>query len=227
MSPSRVYLERLRPGTTQDHAAEWLTHAIIAGEFGPGDRVPQEEVAGRIGISLIPLREALGRLEGDGQLVYRQRRGYFVSELSAAEMIVVFDLRGLLEDYTLHRAMAAITEEDVQRMSDLVDRCTTAIAAQDVIGVVTAHWQFFAEVLGERRQPRALRLIKQLWDVTNPYAAAFYAEPESARRSEQARARILAAVITRDERKVQKAMQEHRKLALKTLLTLAKDPDPA
>ena len=216
------YLSRARPGTSPDHAAEWLTHAIIAGEFGPGERVPQEEVAARIGISLIPVREALGRLEGDGQLVYRQRRGYFVSELTAEEMKVVFDLRGLLEDYTVRRALPEITDADVARMAELVAVCSAALAENDVIGVATAHWQFFAEVLGGERQSRALRLIRQLWDVTNPYAAPFYATRESAEAAEKARAAILDAVRERDVAAVLKLMRRHRSRVLARLQTFAK-----
>jgi DNA-binding GntR family transcriptional regulator len=46
-------------GTAQEHAVEWLRRLIVAGEFRPGERVNQEDLAERIGVSVAPVREAL------------------------------------------------------------------------------------------------------------------------------------------------------------------------
>ena len=74
------------PDTTQQHAVDWLRHAIVSGDLKPGERIPQEEIAERIGVSLIPVREALRVLEGEGQVTYRPRRGYAVTVLRIEDL---------------------------------------------------------------------------------------------------------------------------------------------
>ncbi|HST40252.1 MAG TPA: GntR family transcriptional regulator [Conexibacter sp.] len=64
-----------RNRTSQEHAVEWLRAAIVARELRPGARVVQEDVAERIGVSVVPVREALRVLEQEGQLTYLPRRG--------------------------------------------------------------------------------------------------------------------------------------------------------
>ncbi len=68
------------PSTTTQHALDGLRRAVVSGELGPGARVVQEGVAERLGVS-IAVREALRVLEQEGQVTYRPRRGYFVTEL--------------------------------------------------------------------------------------------------------------------------------------------------
>ncbi len=62
----------LRNRTSQEHAVDWLRAAIVARELRPGERVVQEEVAEKIGVSVVPVREALRVLEQEGQLTYRR-----------------------------------------------------------------------------------------------------------------------------------------------------------
>ena len=81
------------PDTTQQHAVEWLRQAIVAGDLKPGERIPQEEIAERIGVSLIPVREALRVLEGEGQVTYRPRRGYAVTVLRIEDLTEIYELR--------------------------------------------------------------------------------------------------------------------------------------
>jgi DNA-binding FadR family transcriptional regulator len=74
----------------QEHALEWLRRAIVAGELRPGERVGQDEVAERIGVSIVPVREALRVLEQEGQLTYIPRRGYFVVDLRVADLEEIY-----------------------------------------------------------------------------------------------------------------------------------------
>ncbi|HEY5331983.1 MAG TPA: GntR family transcriptional regulator, partial [Solirubrobacterales bacterium] len=84
-------------GTAAEHAVESLRRTLIAGELKPGERVRQEEIAARLGLSLAPVREALAVLEQEGQLTYQPRRGYFVTELDLADLREIYELRRLVE----------------------------------------------------------------------------------------------------------------------------------
>jgi len=86
------------PQTTPQHALEQLRRAIVDGELRPGQRIAQEQVALRLGMSIAPVREALQVLDQEGQVTYRPRRGYFVTELRIEDLEEIYELRKLLEE---------------------------------------------------------------------------------------------------------------------------------
>ena len=170
-----------RPGTMQEHALEWLRRAIVAGELRPGERVGQDEVAERIGVSIVPVREALRVLEQEGQLTYIPRRGYFVVDLRVEDLEEIYALREVLESRAVRQALPTIDDVALQRIE---------LAARDC-----------AAGRGRRRgrcargeppvplrdprlpdQPHAMRLIRLLWDSTEAYRALYYNSASSARR---------------------------------------------
>ncbi len=84
-------------GTTADKLGESLAQAIFAGEFGPGVRLDEQQLAHRFAVSRTPVREALRQLSMTGLIEIRPRRGAFVSEVSPAQLEELFVAMGELE----------------------------------------------------------------------------------------------------------------------------------
>src|SRR4051812_10021956 len=105
-----------RHGTSQEHAVQWLRAAITSGVLRPGRRVGQEDVAERVGTSIAPVREALRVLEQEGQLTYRPRRGYFVTELHVADLEEIYEIRRVLEELAVRRALPTFDADALDRM---------------------------------------------------------------------------------------------------------------
>jgi DNA-binding GntR family transcriptional regulator len=154
------------PGTTQQHAVDWLRRAIVAGELKPGERIPQEDVAERIGVSLIPVREALRVLAGEGQVTYRPRRGYAVTTLRIADLTEIYELRRVLEGQAVRRALTDLDDVALARMTRAAADCSEAAAAGDVARGLEANRRFHFALFEHPAQPHALRLIRLLWDST-------------------------------------------------------------
>jgi DNA-binding GntR family transcriptional regulator len=98
--------------TLSDQTYEIVRKQILSGELAPGMPVRQDSIASDLGISKIPLREALGRLEQDGLLCSYPNRGYVVSAMSAAEMDEIFSLRLKLEPEAAAEASRRATPDD-------------------------------------------------------------------------------------------------------------------
>jgi DNA-binding GntR family transcriptional regulator len=213
------------PGTTAQHALEGLRRAIVGGQLRPGQRVGQEEIAERLGVSLAPVREALAVLEQEGQLTYRPRRGYFVTELRVEDLREIYALRELLENRAATRALPGIDEESLQRIELAARDCVAAAEQGDVSAELDANRRFHFALLESPEQTHALRLIRLLWDSTETYRAMYYNSPAARAESLEAHKRILAAVRDGDGKRLIAELDAHRERALERLTeTLAPSP---
>jgi DNA-binding GntR family transcriptional regulator len=206
-----------RRPTAQHRAAETLRAAILEGELRPGQRVNQEAWAARVGVSPIPLREALRSLAGEGLVTYRPRRGYVVTELDIAELEDVYALRRLLETEALQRGVERATEADVAALRTAAAACRRAAARGDVAAQLEANRLFHARLHGLAGSRQLSRLIDLLWDSTEAYRALYYALPGEAADANRAHEGIVAAVRERDVRSAIALQDDHRMRALTRL----------
>ena len=206
--------------TTQEHAVEGLRRAILGGELRPGQRVPQEELADRIGVSVVPLREALRVLEGEGQVTYRSRRGYFVTELRAEDLAEIYALRRLLEAQAARHVLPALDDAALARAEAAAAECAAAGEAGDIAGELAANRRFHFAFLDHPDHPHLLRLIRLLWDSTEAYRALYYNSPRERAAADEAHERILAAARAGDADGLVEELDAHRDRALQTLMAI-------
>jgi DNA-binding GntR family transcriptional regulator len=207
-----------RPGTAQEYAVDWLRRAIIGGQLRPGERVGQEDIAERIGVSVVPLREALRVLEQEGQLTYRPRRGYFVTELRSEDLAEIYELRQVLEERAVRRALPTLDADALDRMTLAARNCLDAAAAGDVAAELAANRRFHFALLDAPGQPHLVRMIRLLWDSTEAYRALYYNSPVERAASVQAHDRILDAARAGDGDRLVAELDAHRSRALEVLL---------
>jgi DNA-binding GntR family transcriptional regulator len=211
------------PATTAQHAVAALRRAIIAGELRPGDRVRQEELAERIGVSIAPVREALAVLEQEGQVSYRPRRGYFVTELDIENLREIYELREVLEDRAARRALPLLDDEALERLDLAARDCVSAAEDGDVAAELEANRRFHFTLLESPDQKHTMRLIRLLWDSTEAYRAMYYNAPQAHREAIEAHERIVAAIRDRDAELLVAELDAHRSRAL-ALLTVVLAP---
>ncbi|MGU7816192.1 GntR family transcriptional regulator [Burkholderia sp. AW49-1] len=110
-----------RPDSTADAVAASLREMIINGELQAGERLVERDLAERFGISRIPMREAIQRLEREGLLDIFRNRGAVVRMLSASDVQEIYDMRALLEGDAIYRSVKRLDDETLAR-AELVHR---------------------------------------------------------------------------------------------------------
>ncbi len=206
-----------RTPTAQDRAAAALRAAILDGRLRPGQRVNQEEWAARTGVSLIPVREALGALAGEGLVTYRPRRGYAVTELDLAGLEETYRLRRLLETDALRRGVPRATPADVAALRAEADVCERAAGQGDVAEQLAANRRFHDRLHSLAGSAPLSRLIDLLWDSTEAYRALYYALEGEGEQADRAHRAILEAVAAGEVERTVALQDAHRERALARL----------
>jgi DNA-binding GntR family transcriptional regulator len=191
-----------------DQLVELVRERILSGAVPPGRPVRQDALAAELGISKIPLREAMARLEQEGLLVSEANRGYFVRPLSAEEADEVYALRLKLEPDTAALAAVQASVEERQAASALLDRLDSATHAHaDEVGRLNR--AFHLALLRPARQPVTFAILERLHVLSERYVRK-HLEPlgRDARANEEHRA-MLAAWSAGDGESVAAQMRAH------------------
>jgi DNA-binding GntR family transcriptional regulator len=205
------------PGTTAQHAVAVLRRAIIAGDLRPGQRIRQEEMADDLGTSIAPVREALRVLEQEGQVTYRPRRGYFVTELRVEDLEEIYALREVIEERAARHALPTLDDDAFERIRLAAQDCVDAAASGDVAAELEANRRFHFALFDSPDQAHTMRVVQLLWDSTEAYRAIYYNSPEERMTSIKAHDAIVAAVERRDADELVRELNDHRDRALAVL----------
>lgn len=110
-----------------------LLGMILRGDIKAGERINEPDIAGRLGVSRVPVREALRGLESSGLVEARKHSGVFVRRLEAEEVRALYELRALLDGFAGRRA-AALPDPERMRLAEALDASVARMqeAAQDV-----------------------------------------------------------------------------------------------
>jgi DNA-binding GntR family transcriptional regulator len=137
-------LERRIP--LRERIYEDLEELIVYGRLAPGEHIVEAAVAKRLGVSRIPVREALQQLHRDGWVDLRPRQGAFVHQPTLEEAEDVFSVRTILEVESASSAACHASEESVQRLTEVLDAGNKALLRGDDKELVLLNSRFHSLV---------------------------------------------------------------------------------
>jgi DNA-binding GntR family transcriptional regulator len=200
--------------TAQDVAISALRQRIATGSLHPGQQLRQELLATELGVSIVPVREALKTLEAEGQVIYAPHRGYFVAQLDLRELTEAYRIRELLEDEAVTRGIPMLVDEDISRMKEAIDDIDRLSGAKEIVAVAAANRRFHFTLFDAAEMPRLTNFIRILWETTEPYRSLYIADPANRRLVNDEHREILEAVCRRDVPQVILLLHKHRDNAI-------------
>ncbi len=186
-----------------------LRRVIASGRVPPGSPIPLDDVAAFFGVSLIPVREALKTLLGEGLLEHQPRLGYTVTALSQAELDELYVVRGALEAAALEAAVRQSTQADHDRATAIHDELGRAVAADDAPGFQRASREFHEALLSPCRMPRLLHMLDIAWNLTEPVQTMMRTTEEDRAGMREDHQLMLAAFVARDADALKAAADAH------------------
>jgi DNA-binding GntR family transcriptional regulator len=187
-----------------------IRRSILSGDLRPAQEFSLRKTADQLGVSLIPVREALRRLEAEGLVITRRAKSAMVVPLEPQEFRAVYRLRLAIEPELAARASTLLTPDDFEYLETLQK---AHASARDGDERHQAHHALHVEMLRPAATPWDERVLEMLWHASERYIRYAFnraaANPKEPARRNKAHADLLTALRTGDPRTASVALTQH------------------
>jgi DNA-binding GntR family transcriptional regulator len=189
---------------------EHLKSSILSGLLDPGEKLTEEHLAKTLGVSRTPVREALHKLESEGLIKIRKKRGFIVSKDSKEEVEELFELRSILEGYTLRVISENISKETLRRLDGFIQNAEEGLRRKKIEDVFKYNTRFH-DTLHElvANKTRLHRLIVNMRKYVLRHRQDTLQYPDGGRRAVEGHRKIVMALRLRDPDLCERVMREH------------------
>ena len=192
---------------------ERLRALILTGEYGPDERLIEEQLAERLGVSRTPVRQALTMLEAEGLVEIAPNRGATVCSFSIEDVWDIYDLRAVLEGHAARRAAGRIERRELERLRELVGGMEGLAGRfddhEEIRALVALNQEFHGTIVEASRNRRLERLINRTVEIPLMFKAFFWYTPHERTISNHYHRQILEALKKGDADRAEIIMREH------------------
>lgn len=214
-------------GSLVEFAADSVRQSILVGDLPPGERILLDDLAAELGISPIPVREALRVVATEGLVVPVARRGYTVAPVRVEDLEETYSLRFLLEPRAVRLAVPRLTPADLAELTGDLEALAEAFRENDWPNHRLHHRNFHFGIYNRCNSPWLLRFTEMLWTNSERYQfMTTRIKGELRQRLSEHRA-ILRACKAGDADRAAELMHDHLVAAEKPLAAFIAAREPA
>ncbi len=188
----------------------FLREAILLPDgLAGGDRIDEQELAKRLGVSRTPIREAIRRLEVEGLVKRAPRRGVFVVDFSPAVIDDLFSVREVLEGLAARLAATRAMDAEINQLQEIYARYVDAVRTHNTDAILEEDVQFHDLIASASRNERLQVTIRMFRDQLRLLRIRSVAVAGRSEKSRQEMGRILGALVRRAPAEAEEAMRHH------------------
>jgi DNA-binding GntR family transcriptional regulator len=200
--------------TLPERIFDVLRTRIVTGELPTDMPVRQEALAADLGVSKIPVREALARLEQEGLLISQPNRGFFVKPMAADQIDEIYALRLSIEP----RAAAGVAERsDEPGRTAVIKAHQNLERTADLIDVANRHREFHTALVRPGGRSLTVQLVERLAVLSERYIIAHLRSAENEARARREHRALVDAWLARDGAQVESLLAAHIRATLDNL----------
>jgi DNA-binding GntR family transcriptional regulator len=193
-----------------------LRELVVLGELKPGDQIRQDDMAAALGVSRVPLREALRVLASEGLLTHRLNQGYFVAELSVEEFRQIVALLEFLETELIRTARWP-TPDEIAELRTLNAQLSTTATLSDPTSSNEANREFHFAVFRLSPLNVFATEAERYWALAEPFRLLHVATTDTSEIKAQ-HEQLIDALAAQDRALSIRVMNEHRRDTLAAAL---------
>ncbi len=197
-----------------EQLTEFLTTNIVAGHLKGGERLVENELQRKFGISRAPIRESLRILERNGLVVTVPRKGSFVRKIEQKDIEENFPIRSYLESFAARLATAHLTPEDIEGMEFALARMTDVARSNDFNSYLKYHSNFHKIFIYASKNNTLIGLVELLRSQMIWFRVSYLYVQENYEYALQVHRQILDLFIKREAEQVEALVKEHILTAL-------------
>ncbi len=156
-----------------------LRQAILRGELEPGERLPEIQLADKLGVSRTPIREAIRKLELEGLVIMIPRKGAVVAEITEKSLRDVLEVRRALEELSVKLACEKIQEEEIEALKVAAKEFEDALKTGDVTAYAEADVKFHDIIYHTTDNERLIQLLNNLSEQMYRYRVEYLKREDS------------------------------------------------
>jgi DNA-binding GntR family transcriptional regulator len=210
-------IDKTQPPVEQ--AYQHVLQSIISGELKPGVRIPADAVAEALGVSRMPVRDALRRLEGDGAITIFANRGASVAQFSRDEVVELIEMRAVLEGLAARVALRNIGADEMEELEQLKRRMERA--SDDLSKWMFRHDDFHNYLSGLSRRALLMRQTERMRIMLRPYYRQYYYNTRELEIAGLEHRKIIDALRKGDADHVEQIVRSHTLKNVKKIADLA------
>jgi len=199
-------IEKISVKTFRQEVYEQLRDKIISAEILPGESISLRDLAGKFGVSLMPVREALWQLESEKIIVIESNKRINVNTLTAKEMEEALRLRVLLESMAAERACDLRPESEIPRLKRLIESMEASTERPKTY--MRKNTQLHFSIYAHSDSPLLLEIIERLWARVGPYVYTYAISTHNLSYAMKCHWEIFEAFRDRDKEKIKTALRE-------------------
>lgn len=190
---------------------------ILSGKLTPGTKLDQNQLKERFGVSVIPLREALKRLQSEGYVDIVPHRGVRVKPLCREEIEDLYLVRAEIEALAARLALDKLSDADIEELKKLFEQMSKLTAGRAYKRVLNLNHRFHYIIYRACGHRHLLEMLDDLWNRSSRYRNLVTVRPSRARQAIEEHRRILDACIKRDPVALSEAIRHNIDETRKTL----------
>jgi DNA-binding GntR family transcriptional regulator len=202
---------------------EALRKDMIEGRLKPGQKIIMSDVAKEFGLSDIPVREAIRRLESEGYVRFTPHVGAIVSELDEDKIIELYLIRVELESLATRLAVPYITVRDIDFLIKKNHDMALAIQAEKLDKLSALNKDFHLRIYQAAPYPILSQLIEDLWGKMERAKRVFTFVPDRAAASVEEHKKIITALQAKDSALSERLVKDQKSRTMASLKKYLKE----
>lgn len=208
--------------TASEHVYVVLKQWVLSGELAPGEKIDQDAVAARLGVSKMPVRSALEKLAAQDLVVLHSHRGATVKGLSEEHLDDIYLVRCQLEGLAVRLATEQLGQDNLNVLRDMLHQ-QDALAHHpnaDTELILSANREFHMYIYGLARRPVLLGIIERLWEQSERYRRILLVQPGMVDGSLNEHRHLVELMSRGKAEEASRYLEEHNRKTQKVVLNV-------
>lgn len=186
-----------------------MREAILNGDFKPGQRLMEVQLAEQMGVSRTPVREAIRKLELEGLVIMVPRKGAYVAGLSVEDIEEVLEIREVLEGLAANLAAIRASDEEILKLNNIIKLFSLAAKNRDIDSLIKYDIKFHDTIYHASRNKRLLQMINALQEQVQRFRVAYISQFDNGEMLLEEHEKIFEAISNRNGEKARDAAGFH------------------